>query len=230
MDSNGNPATRQRLMGGFAKVPRAQGKIAIDGNLDEKDWQSAPRYNINEPRQVYYAEKDAHKWRGPDDLSGTVRYLWDDQYLYVAVEVTDDIFANPKSDNLIWSQDGLQFLINPYRQETQGKGRYDYALGLGQKGHQAWCNLSGDPSAPAGEAPDIKLMTKRLDPRNGNMVYEVAFPWSRLAPFKPARGANLGLAMIINEDDGAGRKSFIGWFSGVHLKETDYVGDLVLAP
>ena len=61
-------------------------------------------------------------------------------------------------------------------------------------------------SAPAGIVTDIKLTTKRLDPANGNIVYEIAIPWSRLAPFKPAPAADLGLAMILNEDDGAGRK------------------------
>jgi hypothetical protein len=77
--------------------------------------------------------------------------------------------------------------------------------------------------------PEIQLATKRLDPKNGNMVYEIAIPWSRLAPFKPKPGADLGLAMILNENDGQGRKSFMGWFGGVHLKETDFVGDVILA-
>jgi len=75
---------------------------------------------------------------------------------------------------------------------------------------------------------DIQLVTKRLDPKNGNMIYEVAFPWQRLAPFKPAPGADLGLGMIINEDDGNGRRSSMDWFEGVGLKETDFVGDVIL--
>ena len=146
----------------------------------------------------------------------------------MGVEVTDDIFCNTHQDDEIWRGDSLQFLINPFRQEVQGKGRYDYAMGHGVKGDQVSCHLSADASAPAGMVRDIKLVTKRLDPKNGNMIYEIAIPWSRLIPFKPKAAADLGLAMILNEDDGGGRKSFMGWFSGVHLKETDFVGDVIL--
>lgn len=226
-DSANNPAQRERLVGGFARVPRAKGKIALDGQLDEKDWLDAPRYLINEERQYFYIH-EAKRWGGPKDLSGTLRFLWDDDYLYVGVEVTDDVFLNNSRDNYIWAQDSLQFLINPFRQDAQGKGRYDYAMGLGAKGPQVWCNLSADASAPAGEVPSIRLSARHVDPGTGNMVYEVAIPWARLAPFKPGAGRDLGLSMILNEDDGGGRKTFMGWFSGVHLKETDFVGDLIL--
>jgi hypothetical protein len=231
LDSNGNPAVRERLMGGFAKVPRATGAITIDGKLDEPDWQSAPVYPINEARQFFpiLQEKNVKPWGGPLDLSGTVRFLWDDQYLYLGVEVTDDIFSNNYQDADIWRGDSLQFLINPFRQEAQGKGRYDYAMGSGLKGNQVSCHLSADTSAPTGLITAIQLVTRRLDPKNGNIIYEIAIPWSRLAPFKPKPGADLGLSMILNENDGEGRKSFMGWFSGVHLKETDFVGDVILA-
>jgi hypothetical protein len=228
-DSNGNSVVRERLIGGFAKVPRATGKITIDGSLDEEDWRKAPAYAIDEARQVFRIEQDAKPWGGTQDLSGTLRLLWDDEYLYVGVEVTDDIFCNPFQDTDIWRGDSLQFLINPFRQEAQGKGRYDYAMGCGVKGNQVSCHLSADASMPTGLVSDIKLATRRLDPKNGNMTYEIAIPWRRLAPFKQKPGADLGLAMILNENDGEGRKSFMGWFGGVHLKETDFVGDVILA-
>ena len=227
-DSANNPAQRERLVGGFARVPRARGKIVLDGQLDEADWRDAPRYRIDQERQYFYIHQDVKRWGGPQDLSGTLRFLWDDDYLYVGVEVTDDIFLNHSQDATIWAQDSVQFLINPFRQDAQGKGRYDYAMGLGAKGPQTWCNLSADASAPTGDVPSIRLSARHVDPGTGNMVYEVAIPWARVAPFKPGAGRDLGLSMILNEDDGAGRKTFMGWFSGVHLKETDFVGDLIL--
>jgi hypothetical protein len=62
------------------------------------------------------------------------------------------------------------------------------------------------------------------------MVYELAIPWKRLAPFAPGIGQDLGLSVILNEDDGAGRVGFMGWFSGAHDKQLDMVGDLILQP
>ena len=228
LDAAGHPAQRERFMGGFASAGRVKGAITLDGNLDEPEWRAAPKYLINEERQYFYIHRDIKPWSGPRDLSGTLRFLWDDEFLYVGVEVTDDIFLNHAQDSMIWAQDSLQFLIDPFRQEARGRGRYDYAIGSGAKGPQAWCSLSADASAPTGGVPDIRISARRVDPKNGDMVYEVAIPWSRLAPFAPGVGRDLGLSMILNEDDGPGRKSFMGWFSGVHLKEKDFVGDVIL--
>jgi hypothetical protein len=227
-DSTGNSVSRERLVGGFAKAARATGPVALDGSFDSKDWQSAPAYQLNEQRQFSVIVKGAKKWGGPQDLSGVLRFLWDDKYLYVGVQVTDDIFCNTKQDDQLWGGDGLQFLIDPYRQEVQGRGRYDYAMGHGLKGDEVWCHMSADVGTPVGEVKDILLTTKRLDAKTGNLNYVVAFPWQRLAPFHPVPGGDLGLGMIINEDDGEGRRSSMDWFEGVHLKETFFVGDVIL--
>lgn len=228
-DATGNTVQAMRRVGGFARVVRATGGIQLDGRLDEAAWKNAPGFRLDEARQFCRVEKQGKPWAGVDDLSGVLRFAWDEQALYVAVEVKDDLFKNPKSDKQLWNQDGLQFVIDPYRAETASRGRYDYSMGLGQKGPQAWCHMSGDPSAPAGLASEIKLAVRPVSETNGDRIYEVAIPWTRLAPFKPGVQANLGLTMVINEDDGTGRKSTIGWFGGVHLKEANFVGDLILS-
>jgi hypothetical protein len=38
----------------------------------------------------------------------------------------------------------------------------------------------------------------------------------------------LGACTIVNEDDGPGRQSFIGWFGNPHTKQIDTAGDLLL--
>lgn len=63
----------------------------------------------------------------------------------------------------------------------------------------------------------------------GHMVYEAALPWASLAPFQPRVHANLGMCVIINEDDGQGRFGFLGWFAGAHSKQLDMVGDVILS-
>jgi hypothetical protein len=228
-DADGQEAAHQRLMGGFTPVPKAKAPLKLDGVLDEADWARAQPLAITEPRQYFKIDNEPMgKWNGPDDLSGSLRFLWDDKYLYVGVDVTDDVFIAHGKADAMWAQDGLQFLIDPYRDRLERKGRYDYAMGFDGKEHQAWCHLSGDQRAPTGAAPDIIVMSVPNNHGAGGRTYEVAIPWSRIPPFVPAPGRDLGAAMILNEDDGKGRGSFLGWFSGVHLKETDYVGDLIL--
>lgn len=224
-DSTGRSVIDQRLIGGFVGVPKAANPPTVDGILREEDWKKAGILEINTPRQFYKAEKEG-EWSGAEDLSGKLRFLWDEKYLYVGVEVIDDVFSNPKQDDKLWAQDGLQFLIDPARDQRKKSGRYDFAVGLGKKGEQAWCSLSGDLRSPEGEVKDFKINIKRGD--KGNATYEVAIPWERIPPFKPAPGRDLGLSMILNEDDGQSRGGFLGWFGGVHLKEMDHVADLIL--
>jgi hypothetical protein len=201
-DDEGRAAQISRNIGGFAAVHRTSKPIKIDGKLDEADWQRAPVQLINTEQQYNGFHHDTAKWKGPQDLSAKVRFLWDDQNLYVAAEVTDDVFRNVRQDADFWAGDSLQFLIDPLRVSAVKGGKYDYVVGVGAKGPQAWCSLT----------------------------YELAIPWARLSPFKPAVDTDLGLALGLNEDDGAGRIAVMSWFGNVHTKQVDSVGDLMLCP
>lgn len=227
-DASGRTVVGQRPMAGFVAVPRATSPIRPDGSMAEADWKRAPVLAINEARQYFSFDPPRIKWRGPQDLSGTVQFLWDDKYLYVGVKVLDDVFANNKADGDLWAGDGLQFMIDPARGEAAMVGKYDIGAAVTKKGAQAWCFMSADPRGPAGEAKDILVSGKRGSTDRGDMTYVVAIPWSRVAPFKPGPGANLGMCVTINEDDGPGRAAFMTWFGDVQSKRVDTVGDLIL--
>jgi len=231
-DAGGKVITVERPISGFVGVPKVRGKIEVDGGVEESDWKNAPVQKLGEANQFFgfaLSGKPAPVWKGPDDLSAQIRYLWDEEYLYVAVSVKDDI-AGPVAfeDADLWRQDGLQFLVDPARREKEKPGKYEYSIGLGKKGPQAWCTLSADAGAPTGDARDVRTSIQRG--KGGNTTYEVAIPWKRLAPFRPEAGGNLGFTMIVNEDDGAGRDAFLTWFGNAHTKDVDTVGDLILLP
>ena len=119
-DSSDRVTVAERNVAAFVAVPRATGKIALDGTLDAPDWKKAPIQKIDEKRQYFSFDKNLASWKGPQDLSGTIRFLWDDKYLYVGADVTDDAFANTKEDGGIWSGDGLQFLIDHVADHLDG--------------------------------------------------------------------------------------------------------------
>jgi hypothetical protein len=227
-DASGRTVVSQRPMAGFVAVPRAKSPIKVDGSMAEADWKRAPVLAINEARQYFSFDPQKVKWKGLQDLSGTVQFLWDDKYLYVGVKVVDDVFANNKTDGDLWAGDGLQFMVDPAREATEKPGKYDLGAAITKKGPQAWCFLSADPRGPPGEAKDILVSGKRTSADRGDMTYVVAIPWSRVAPFKPGVGANLGMCVTINEDDGPGRAAFMTWFGDVQSKRVDTVGDLIL--
>ena len=137
----------------------------------------------------------------------------------------DDVYHAPISGSNLWNQDGLQFLFDPLRDNAEKSGKYDYGCAVTPAGPEAFCYLTAHPSVGEGRAP-WKLAETRLG--GGSRRYEVAIPWKCLAPFRPRSGADLGMSMILNEDDGEGRIGFSGWFSGPHSKDLDHVGDLIL--
>lgn len=227
-DSAGRSVVAERPMAGFVGVPKLKAPLTLDGDLDKPAWRQATPLAVDQARQYFSYDAARAKWKGAEDLSATVKFLWDDQYLYIGVKATDDVFANNKRDADIWAGDGLQFIVDPAREAAEKPGKYDLATALTKQGPQSWCFLSADPRSPAGEVKEIKLATRRLSADRGDMTYEVAIPWFRLAPFTPKLGANLGLCVTLNEDDGPGRLAFMTWFGDVQAKRVDTVGDLVL--
>lgn len=226
-DDAGRRVSRERLVGGFARAARAAQPVTVDGTLDEAVWKDAPAERIDGATSVFRFGKAA-PWRDATDLSATWRAAWDADHLYLGIEVTDDAHRVQFADASIWNQDGLQFLFDPARTAVEKSGKYDYSASVGTKGPQAWCHLSAHSSVAEGAAPEIRLAATDLPGSAGGKVYELAIPWSRLAPFVPEVGANLGMNLLLNEDDGEGRVGFMGWFSGAHSKDLDQVGDLVL--
>ena len=110
------------------------------------------------------------------------------------------------------------------------RGYYDFSLGVGVNGPRAWMHSSADSTVACGLAKDILVSAKKRDPKTGDITYEVAIPWTSLAPFKPAVGADLGLSLAINVDYGTGRHGFMTWFGDVQDKSLDTMGDIVLVP
>ncbi len=229
-DSEGNILEQERFVSGFIPVRRTAKAPAVDGKMDEGVWGQAEMIKVDQKSNYTLLKRvdKSNEWDGPEDLSAEVRFLWDDKCLYIGMKVTDDVMSFVNEDASIWNQDGLQIMIDPYRDSDSKPGKYEYGVAIGKKGPQMWIYSVADQAIKLGDTKDIKFAIS-TDEKNKNVLnYEIAIPWSHLAPFKPGAGKDLGLATIINEDDGSGRKSFMGFFGGVHLKQVDMVGDLIL--
>ncbi len=73
----------------FAEQPQATAyraeNVVLDGNLDE--WNLSSPIVMDDITQLV---RDGHFWNGPDDLSAKVYIAWDETYLYIAADVTED--------------------------------------------------------------------------------------------------------------------------------------------
>lgn len=81
--------------------------ITIDGDLD--DWPSFPCYTLDRAEQIGYG--DSTKWIGPDDLSGSFCWAWNENALYLAFDVKDDVIRAPKGANF-WENDYVEVWLD----------------------------------------------------------------------------------------------------------------------
>lgn len=182
---------------GFLRMARVEGPLAVDGDLS--DWPgdaSATRM----PRDAGLVVMDR---AGDDDLSATLATAFDSRGLYLGITVRDDIHsAVPGAP--AWTNDSIQVAIDPLRERTRGGyGPRDseYSLMLADDGDtevRCWQR----PQTVGDQSEAIDLAVRRS---GSETVYEAAFPWSAIG----AQGPSLGLDVLVNDNDGAGRKGYI---------------------
>ena len=76
----------------------------INGSLDE--W-SSTHYPV--PYNVYDPD---NTWTGPNDLAAEFQISWDDGFLYLAAQVTDDVHAQNESGDTIFKGDDVDIQID----------------------------------------------------------------------------------------------------------------------
>lgn len=85
--------------------------VTIDGIADEACWNDADWYDISQVWMPYNATMNA------GDFEGKFKTAWDGNYLYVLVEVLDDVLSDDHSDPLQnwWDDDCLEIFIDEDR-------------------------------------------------------------------------------------------------------------------
>jgi len=96
--------------------PRRKEPVKIDGKLDE--WKELPVI-CSTPGQIQF---NPESWGGPKDGSFRFAAEYDDKFLYIAVEATDDkLVAVPTS--WPWFQDGIEVRLDARPDPERSKGR-----------------------------------------------------------------------------------------------------------
>lgn len=103
-----NVPTKERPKNAYVITSRrAAGPIIIDGQLS--DWDLSSPYAISDKKYVVYG---GGAWAGPQDLSYKVYTAWDEDALYIAVDVTDDKFTQEKTGADMWEGDHAEIWLD----------------------------------------------------------------------------------------------------------------------
>lgn len=197
----------------------------IDGRLSEPSWKNGMPIDINRPDQV----KNIVNWGGETDLSGKGYLKWNPAYLYLGIEVQDDVHYQKGTGGDMWQGDSVQFAIDTGRADGVGSAENnEFGVALGEQGPMVWRWLSTG-GRPTGALTTVQAAVYR----SGNLTsYELAIPWSELLPEGSVAntGDTFGFSILINESDGGARRGWLEYLSGIGgSKNTQLFGDLILA-
>ena len=120
--------------------------------------------------------------------------------------------------------------IDPARAEEIGRYGYDeYGFALHNDGSQLSWRWLATFNRSLGS---LEQLTRYAINRRGNQtIYEVAIPWEQILPtdVKPTEGFSLGFSLLINDNDGTGRRGWIEFMSGIGVaKNPAFFGELLL--
>lgn len=188
----------------FAKKPPV-----IDGVIEKDEWNLQSVMNMNDPKQ-YVKLGSKTVYGGLEDLSAKVYTAWDYENFYFAAEVTDDSWNEMEGTDLLWASDGIQFGIAPTKSTVQ---LTQVDIGKLHDQFQVLVEIAAN-QANQGLVEDAELEIKR----NGNVTtYELRMPWKKIFfdGFTVRKNTKIAFSMLINDNDGQGRKGYMENGSGL---------------
>lgn len=174
---------------------RAPKSMNIDGKLTE--WDKAKKYAIKIDSVEYIVAGDVSEYKGSKDISAVFYVMWDDEYLYVAADVTDDELYVDYTGSYLFQSDGIQIFVS-FDGVGHGRTSYstlDFQFGFapgvdgGFPEHHVWNN----------SFPFTDLQYESAITKDGYII-EVAIPAYEL-DVELDRGMILGLDVGVTDTD-----------------------------
>ncbi|MDQ0089505.1 hypothetical protein J2T12_002917 [Paenibacillus anaericanus] len=200
-----------------------QNKPTIDGNLN--DW-SYSGFKMNQLSQIKNIESTfADQW-SPQKLEATGYTQWDEENLYLAVDVTEDAHNLAITDaSDLWKGSSIQMAIDPDRGNSPGsKGYTELAFGIRDDGEVLGYRYNAISGKSTGIFDAAEIVVKRNETTK-KTIYEIAIPWNEIIPVgvQIRNGSALGISVLanysdgnfINTDNGDARNGWIEYNSGI---------------
>ncbi len=190
-----HPSERIRTPKRKLLVGRPDAAPSLDGRL--ADWPEPLWTDMSAPEDFLESGVISDK----NDFGARFAAAWDDQYLYLAVEVRDNEILNTQPSEHIWKEDCLEIYIEPEGGNLLWGNPRHFQLGFsptsasGAPARWAWFQKR----APS--ADEVRSASKK-DARG--YTVELAVAWSFLET-PPAPGKTLSFSLAAHDKDAKGR-------------------------
>jgi hypothetical protein len=193
---------------------------AIDGDLS--DWNLAAMT----PAVLDVAEQmssGVETWDGPEDCGGTFYLLWDDEKIYIAAIVTDDVLSMNKTDGNIWNADCVEFFFSTLNAVAGHDEHYQWGMNAnGQKWN--WCNMHSAGQAEPGNMEVGAALTP------DGYICEAALPHGDIEALDFIVGDYIGFHPCLDDTDNGDRELQMTWTGREAHDQTQGYGHIYLSP
>ena len=206
----------------FQTAGYAYNKPNIDGTIDRNEWSGA--WVTADQEENAYSLVAGTTWGGPSDVSFEFNTMWDEENLYMAVAVEDNVFCNNEPIDTMWAGDCLQFGI----EDQIGTGNYvldgqarnstftEMAFAMLPTGPAIYRYKTMNPSLSVG-AVDMTNCKLAMVREGTTTVYEISIPWSEMfgEGYEVDPDRIYMFSAVANDNDGSGRWGYIEYNSGI---------------
>jgi len=174
--------------------------------------QTQPVWKLADRSQVHNLfDADPNKkhllWKGADDLSADIWLSATDDKLSIKVAVTDDVHRQGHAATDMWMSDSVQFALYGPGQT----GMWEFGLALSEDGRP----LAASWIAPDGLPPGSGSLHPTVEKTAKGVTYAVDVPLADLELTRQDLRTGFGFSLLVNDDDGEGRESWIEVSKGI---------------
>lgn len=199
----------------FTSASYSQKAPIIDGVISPGEW-GAVWIGADKLRDV----KQIEDWAGAEDLSFNGTMQWDEENLYLASVVRDNIHSvsySPQNAQNLWRGDSIQFGIDDHNEVNAMDTVLFTEIGIANvpgEGDVAFRYKTAYESPVNVKIENANLAVKRFETYT---VYELAIPWDELfyENYVPDPARPYSFSVLVNDNDGQGRRGWIEYCSGI---------------
>ena len=174
----------------------------IDG--DPNDWEQVPCATVLNKSHITWGQA---QYKGEEDLSGTVKLCFDSNYLYLLVEVVDEVIKTA-SDKNIFVSDHVELDFAPvYKDGACGPRPKDWRIlaftpGTVEESGDPLADMEADATAAAPPGLDWSGVDTGASITEDGYVLEARIPWKVLGVKGPINtGLVFGVDVHISDSD-----------------------------
>ena len=229
--NNGNVFTKTKDLD-FTTALYADTTPKLDGKM-EGIWKLATALSENRKDKFYSSDKKP--WGGVEDVSVVHRLMYDEDNLYMFVEVTDNIHNNQEDVSMLWAGDSIQIAMMEARNQgidDTSSSFTEIAFGLSGD-NELMYRHSSCGGQPVGEITNFDGVIVR---EGNKTVYEMRIPWSEIfdKEHKANKGDIYAYSLLVNDSDGQrtgvdNRHGFMNYNDGIGIsKDSKLFGNMNL--